>query len=33
MFSFKFLASGDLILGIIVIADNKSMDKCYRCYK
>ena len=33
MFSFKFLASGALILGIIVIADNKPMDLCYRCYK
>ena len=33
MFSYKSLASGAFILGIIVIADDKSMDLCYRCYK
>ena len=32
MFSYKSLASGALILGIIGIADNKPMDLCYRCY-
>ena len=32
MFSYKYLASGALIWGIIVIADNKPMDLCYRCY-
>ena len=33
MFSYKSLASGALILGVIVIADMKPMDLCYRCYK
>ena len=33
MFSYKSLAAGALILGIIVIADIKPMDLCYRCYK
>ena len=33
MFSSKSLASGALIIGIIVIADNKLMDLCYRYYK
>ena len=32
-FSYKSQASGALILEIIVIADNKPMDFCYRCYK
>ena len=32
MFSYKSLTSGALILGIIVIATNKPMDLCYRCY-
>ena len=32
-FSYKSLASGALILGIIGIADNKPVDLCYRCYK
>ena len=32
MFSYKSLASDALILGIIVIATNTSMDLCYRCY-
>ena len=32
MFSYKPLASGALILGIIVIATNKSMYLCYRRY-
>ena len=31
---FTCFASGALILGIIVIADNKQMDLCFfRCYK
>ena len=33
MFSYKSPASDALILGIIVIADNKPIDLCYRCYK
>ena len=33
MFSSKSLASGALIFGIVVIADNKLMDLCYRYYK
>ena len=33
MFSYKSLASGALIIEIIVIADNKPMEVCYRCYK
>ena len=33
MFPYKSLASGDFILEIIVIADNKPMYLCYRCYK
>ena len=33
MFSYKFLASCALIIEIIVIADNKPMEVCYRCYK
>ena len=32
MFSYKSLASDALILGILVIATNKPMDLCYRCY-
>ena len=32
MFSYKSLASGALVLVFIVIADNKPMDVCYRCY-
>ena len=28
----KSLASGALFLGILVNADNKLMDLCYRCY-
>ena len=32
MFSYLTLASGALFLVIIVIADNKSMELCYRCY-
>ena len=32
MFSYKSLASDALILGIIVIATNKLVDLCYRCY-
>ena len=32
MFSYCSLPSGALILGIIVIATNKPMDLCYRCY-
>ena len=32
MFSYKSLASGALILESIVIATNKLMDLCYRCY-
>ena len=31
-FSYKSLASGTLVLVIIVIADNKPMELCYRCY-
>ena len=31
-FFYTFLASGALILLIIIIADNKPMDLCYRCY-
>ena len=33
MFSYKYLDSGALILGIIVIADNKPINLCYICYK
>ena len=33
MFFYSLLALGALILEIIVIADNKPMDFCYRCYK
>ena len=33
MCSCKYLASGALIWGFIVIAINKPMDLCYRCYK
>ena len=33
MFSYKSLASDIFILEIIVIADNKPLDLCYRCYK
>ena len=29
---YNSLASGALILGIIVIATNKPMNLCYRCY-
>ena len=32
MFFYKSLASGALVLVIIVIADNKPMELCYRCY-
>ena len=32
MFSYKSLASGAIVLVIIVIADNKPMELCYRCY-
>ena len=32
MFSYLSLASGALVLVIIVIADNKPMELCYRCY-
>ena len=32
MFSYKSLAPGALILGILVIANNKPMNLCYRCY-
>ena len=32
MFSYLSLASGDLVVVIIVIADNKPMVLCYRCY-
>ena len=32
MFSYQSLASGALVLVITVIADNKSMELCYRCY-
>ena len=32
MFTYKFLASGALILGIIVIADNKPMDVVFITY-
>ena len=32
MFSYESLASGALVLVIIVIADNKLMKLCYRCY-
>ena len=32
-FTYKSLATGALTLEIIVIADNKLMDFCYRCYK
>ena len=32
MFTYKSLASGALFLGILVNADNKLMDLCYRCY-
>ena len=32
MFSYLTLASGALFLVIIVIADNKPMELCYRCY-
>ena len=33
MFSNISLVSSALIFAIIVIADNKPMDLCYRCYK
>ena len=34
MFSYKYLASnGALIMGIILIANNKPMDSRHRCYK
>ena len=33
MFSYNSLAFGALILGITVIADNKPMELCYRCYR
>ena len=33
MFSYKSLASGALILGITVIANNKPVELCYRCHK
>ena len=33
MFSYKSLASGAFFLEMIVIADNKPMIFCYRCYK
>ena len=32
MFSYKSLASGALVLVIIVIADNKLIELRYRCY-
>ena len=32
MFSYSSLASGTLVLAIIVIADNKPMELCNRCY-
>ena len=32
MFFYLTLASGALFLVIIVIADNKPMELCYRCY-
>ena len=32
VFCYLSLASGVLVLVIIVIADNKSIDLCYRCY-
>ena len=32
MSSYTSSASGALILEITVIADNKPMDWCYRCY-
>ena len=32
MFSYLSLASGALVLVITVIADNKPMELCYRCY-
>ena len=32
MFSYLTLASGALFPVIIVIADNKPMELCYRCY-
>ena len=32
MFSYQSLVSGALVLVIIVIADNKPMELCYRCY-
>ena len=32
MFSYISLAFGALVLVIIVIADNKPMELCYRCY-
>ena len=32
MFSYLTLASGALFLVIIVIADNKPLELCYRCY-
>ena len=32
MFSYLTLSSGALFLVIIVIADNKPMELCYRCY-
>ena len=32
MFSYLTLGSGALFLVIIVIADNKPIELCYRCY-
>ena len=32
IFSYKYVASGALVLVIIVIADKKPMELCYRCY-
>ena len=32
IFSYYFLASGALVLVSTVIADNKPMELCYRCY-
>ena len=32
MFSYLSLASGAIVLVITVIADNKPMELCYRCY-
>ena len=33
IFSYKILTSGAFIVEIIVIADNKPINLCYRCYK